>query len=82
MEASRLSAAEVRGYLEVLSVAQDRPSLMALRASVRAQMLRIPFETVSKLWYLRRRDLRDVVDLYERPAPHQGERGTSWGKPE
>ena len=63
MQTAPLTAAEVRRYLAVLGVERAAPGVTALRRLVRAQLLRIPFETVSKLWYLRRYALRDVPDL-------------------
>ena len=63
MQTEPLTAAETRRYLAVLGVRREPPSLAALRRLVRAHLLRVPFETVSKLWYLRRYGLRDVPDL-------------------
>ncbi len=63
MQTAPLTAAESRRYLAVLHVEHAAPGMVALRRLVRAQLLRVPFETVSKLWYLRRYGLRDVPDL-------------------
>ena len=63
MDDSPLSAGQVRRYLELLGIERERPSLAALRALVHAHALRIPFETVSKLYYLRTRGLAEVVDV-------------------
>jgi arylamine N-acetyltransferase len=63
MQTAPLTAAEIRRYLAVLGLERVAPGLAALRRLVRAHLLRIPFETVSKLWYLRRHALRDVPDL-------------------
>lgn len=63
MQTAPLTARETRRYLGVLGVAAAPPALRTLRRLVRAHLLRVPFETVSKLWYLRRRGLRDLPDL-------------------
>lgn len=63
MQTAPLTAAEMRRYLAVLGLEREAPGLAGLRRLVRAQLVRVPFETVSKLWHLRRRGLRDVVDL-------------------
>lgn len=63
MQTAPLTAAGARSYLAVLGLPREAPGLPALRRLMRAQLLRIPFETVSKLWYLWRYGLRDVPDL-------------------
>lgn len=50
-------------YLRVLGIPRREPGTGALFELVRAHMLRIPFENLSKLYYLKRFGLRDVPDL-------------------
>ena len=50
-------------YLNVLGVADARPDLDGLRRIVRAQLIRVPFENVSKLFLARSRGFRGVPDL-------------------
>jgi N-hydroxyarylamine O-acetyltransferase len=63
MESRPLTASDVDSYLDVLGQPRERPSLGALKRLVRAQLIRIPFETISKLHYLHRLGLRDVPSL-------------------
>jgi arylamine N-acetyltransferase len=49
-------------YLAVLGVEKQEPSLTALNELVRAHMLRVPFENVSKLYY-RKRGIQGLPDL-------------------
>jgi len=53
-------------YLNILGVAGARPDLDSLRRIVCAQLIRVPFENVSKLYLARTRGLRCVppLDLY------------------
>lgn len=58
-----LTDAEVERYLRILALRRRRPSSDALGELVRAQLCRVPFENVSKLYYRiqeRRRDIPDV----------------------
>lgn len=48
-----LTDAEVARYLRILGVERTRPSPDALGRLVRAQLCRVPFENVSKLYYRR-----------------------------
>ncbi len=50
-------------YLGLLGVEVKRPTYAALKELVTAHMLRIPFENVSKLYYLKRYGLRDIPDF-------------------
>jgi len=50
-------------YLSLLGVASEPPSLGSLRRLVRAHLERVPFENISKLYYLKRRGMRGVPDL-------------------
>ncbi len=52
-----------RRYLAFLGVEVGPPDLDLLRRLTRAHLERVPFENISKLWYLRTRGLRDVPDL-------------------
>lgn len=50
-------------YLNILGVADASPDLDSLRRIVRAQLIRVPFENVSKLHLARTRGVRGVPDL-------------------
>jgi arylamine N-acetyltransferase len=50
-------------YLNILGVADARPDLGSLQRIVRAQLIRVPFENVSKLYLAHSRGLRGVPDL-------------------
>jgi N-hydroxyarylamine O-acetyltransferase len=48
---ARLDEAQIERYLHVLGVGRLEPSLEALSELVRAQLTRVPFENISKLYY-------------------------------
>ncbi len=50
-------------YLSLLGIRRQKPSLEALKELVAAHMTRVPFENVSKLYYLRDQGLRDIPDF-------------------
>ncbi len=50
-------------YLGLLGVPKRSPSQAALAELVKAQMTRVPFENVSKLYYRKRNNLRDLPGL-------------------
>jgi arylamine N-acetyltransferase len=50
-------------FLALLGVERREPSLNGLRELLRAQMARVPFENISKLYYLQHDDLRDIPNL-------------------
>jgi len=50
-------------YLALLGIEPKRPAYPALEELVAAHMMRIPFENVSKLYYLKREDLRSIPDF-------------------
>lgn len=50
-------------YLNLLGIPREKPSLDALSRVVHAQMTTVPFENVSKLYYLRTEGRRDVPDF-------------------
>lgn len=50
-------------YLNILSASKRRPSLDALKELVTAQMMRVPFENVSKLYYRKHFNLRSLPDI-------------------
>lgn len=50
-------------YLRLLNVERQQPTHAYLRELVAAQVTRIPFENVSKLYYLKRENLRFIPDL-------------------
>lgn len=53
-------------YLEILGVARRQPSLKALHELLRAHLIRIPFENISKLYYRKRLGLVNIppIQLY------------------
>jgi arylamine N-acetyltransferase len=61
-----LTPAQVEAYLRVLGVPRGAPGLDMLRALVRAHVVRIPFENISKLYRCKVDGLRDVpaVDVF------------------
>jgi arylamine N-acetyltransferase len=61
-----LSESQVDAYLRVLGVAKGAPSRGALNALVRAQVTRIPFENISKLYRFKHQGLAGIpsVDVY------------------
>ena len=50
-------------YLNVLKVSKRPPSFGALRELVAAQMTRVPFENISKLYYRKRLGLDNIPDM-------------------
>jgi arylamine N-acetyltransferase len=58
-----LTDAEVERYLRLLAVRRRRPSSDALGELVRAQLWRVPFENVSKLYYRIQEGRRDIPDV-------------------
>jgi len=62
-KASARETVDVPRYLGLLGVEAGPPTLDRLRALVRAHLERVPFENVSKLYWLRTRGLRGVPAL-------------------
>ena len=58
-----MKKASVDRYLTILGITTKRPSYAALSELVAAHMTRIPFENVSKLYYLKRHGLRNIPSL-------------------
>jgi arylamine N-acetyltransferase len=58
-----LTGAQVERYLRILGAAREQPSAEALRRLVRAQLCRVPFENVSKLYYARQHGRHDLPCL-------------------
>lgn len=50
-------------YLNLLGISQKEPSLPALEEIIKAQMLKVPFENVSKLYYLKTKGLKTIPDF-------------------
>ena len=50
-------------YLRILGISRKKPSLNALTELTTAHLTRIPFENVSKLYYLKRHNLRELPRL-------------------
>lgn len=62
MQSSSASAL-YRRYLGLLGLEREAPSIEALRRVVRAHLEHVPFENISKLYYLTTRGKRDIPDL-------------------
>ena len=58
-----MSDALASRYLRLLGVPRREPTLAALRELVAAQLQRVPFENVSKLYRFRRSGFRGIPDL-------------------
>jgi arylamine N-acetyltransferase len=67
-------------YLSILGVADARPDLGTLRRLVRAQLTRVPFENVSKLYLARSRGFEGVpaLDVYLDGIEHHRFGGTCY----
>ena len=50
-------------YLSLLGIQRRKPSIDALNELVEAQMLKVPFENVSKLYYRKHNNLQDLPGL-------------------
>ena len=57
-----LTHSEVRRYLMLLGVPESEPSLEALKAIVRAHLVKVPFENVSKLYRWKTSGARELPD--------------------
>jgi len=58
-----LESEDARRYLRLLDVKQRPPGYDALAELVEAQLTRVPFENISKLYYKQNIGLRDLIDL-------------------
>ena len=63
MDQSPLTPRRINAYLAALGVEKGPATLHTLRAVVRAHLMRVPFENISKLWRLGRLGLCDVPDI-------------------
>ena len=59
----RLTPEDARRYLRLLGIQKRAPSHRALAELVDAQLTRVPFENVSKLYYKKHIGLRGLIDL-------------------
>jgi arylamine N-acetyltransferase len=50
-------------YLGLLGVRRTEPGIQALEEIVRAHMVRVPFENISKLYHARTSGVRGIPDL-------------------
>ncbi|MFH2036336.1 MAG: arylamine N-acetyltransferase, partial [Candidatus Zixiibacteriota bacterium] len=50
-------------YLKILGIERQEPSISALYELVAAQMTRVPFENISKLYYLHKYNQRDIPTM-------------------
>jgi N-hydroxyarylamine O-acetyltransferase len=63
MPSSSLDSDLIARFLKVLAIPERKPSYEALTELVTAYMMRIPFENVSKLYYMKRYGLRRLPDV-------------------
>ena len=66
MADDELTGRQVDKYLRILGVQKSAPGIQALTEITRAHITRIPFENISKLYYLNKYNLRSIpdTDLY------------------
>ncbi|MCF8226128.1 MAG: arylamine N-acetyltransferase [Bacteroidales bacterium] len=50
-------------YLKILGIQRQKPDFEYLKNIVKAQMSKIPFENISKLFYKKRIDLEQLIDF-------------------
>lgn len=50
-------------YLKLLGIHRQKPSIEALKEIVRAQVTKVPFENISKLFFIKRLNLRHLIDF-------------------
>ncbi|MEW6366335.1 MAG: arylamine N-acetyltransferase [Acidobacteriota bacterium] len=76
----QLTEAQVHAYLDVIGVRRAPPSFDSLRDLIRAQLTRVPFENVSKLFYRKHRGLRSLpgIELYLDGIRHDHFGGTCY----
>ncbi|HXX64100.1 MAG TPA: arylamine N-acetyltransferase, partial [Bacteroidota bacterium] len=58
-----LTQQQIDLYLEALELSEQDPSLPALQDLVRAHLERVPFENISKLYYMQRFGLKEMPPL-------------------
>ncbi len=63
MKYSKTEQALFKRYLALLKIRKRMPSYKALKELISAQMMRIPFENVSKLYYRKHQNLRGLQTL-------------------
>lgn len=63
MRRSNINPHLLERYRKILEIEPAAPNLETLTSLVKAQMRRIPFENISKLYYMHRRDLRGLIDF-------------------
>lgn len=49
-----ISEPDITRYLKLLGISRRKPSYNALREIIEAQMMNVPFENISKLYYLKK----------------------------
>ncbi len=65
MKNSKTEQALFRRYLDLLKIKKKTPSFDALSGLISAQMMRVPFENISKIYYRDRRGLRGLQNLQQ-----------------
>jgi N-hydroxyarylamine O-acetyltransferase len=58
-----MSPEQLERYMNLLGVQRRKPSVEALSELVQAHLIRIPFENLSKLYYKKHQNLRDLPSL-------------------
>jgi arylamine N-acetyltransferase len=58
-----LTAKQIDKYLRILGVKNTAPGIQVLTDIVAAHVMRIPFENISKLYYLKKYNLRNLPDI-------------------
>jgi arylamine N-acetyltransferase len=80
MAGSKFEDKQFLRYLRLLGIKKQRPSLEYLRAIVSAQLARIPFENISKLYLKKRNSLNQLInfELYLDGIENYGFGGTCY----
>ena len=50
-------------YLDALRISKSKPSLTALTKIIKAHLMYIPFENISKIYYLKKFDMKSIPDF-------------------
>ena len=58
-----ISEPDITRYLKLFGISRRKPSYHALREILEAQMMNVPFENISKLYYLKKSGLKGIPDF-------------------
>jgi N-hydroxyarylamine O-acetyltransferase len=50
-------------YLDALRISESKPSLAALTKIIKAHLMYVPFENISKLYYIKKFDIKSIPDF-------------------